>query len=147
MLCLVVLSAAGASAAPPVAFDRIAPAVAEDTTTQVRLPYQNADGDRATSCSVTSQMLTLEQACQCDAAGACSVGVQGLPDAHGEASFAYDITAGGETSPRATVRLEVLPTADRPQAVTSRHPAFAVNAAAILELPYRDPDGPPARVE
>jgi hypothetical protein len=136
------LAAAHAAAAPPVVSDGLAPAIAEDTVGRITLPYRDADGDRATSCSVSSMTLTVERDCACDETGECAVEMRGLPDAHGEASFEYDVSAGGETSPRATIRLEVRPVDDPPVAITATHPPLPRDTQVVLELPYRDPDGP-----
>ena len=76
----------------------------EDTESIITLSYTDADGDKATSCSVTNlSNITITSACSCDGAGVCTVGTTGTLNFNGAASFDYSVTANSVTSSLALI--------------------------------------------
>jgi len=98
----------------PVAVDASA-AFDEDTPGVVTLSYQDTESDLATDCEVSSLTnVAITQACSCDVAGTCTVGVSGLRDYYGPASFAYSVTANDQVSNAATASLAIAAVNDPP---------------------------------
>lgn len=84
---------------PPVA-ENITPSNAvEDTEKTVTLTYSDKNGDKGTSCSLSTRNNIEETTpCSCDGVGVCNVGVKGITAFNGVANFNYTVTAGGDTS-------------------------------------------------
>lgn len=126
---------------PPVTTDISPVAFNEDTQSVITLAYTDADGDQATSCSVTSLTnVTATQACAC-AAGTCTVGVTGTANYNGAASFAYTVNAGGDLSNSSTATLSITAVDDAPVATNITPPSFAKNVQSVMTLAYTDVEG------
>jgi hypothetical protein len=83
----------------PIASNITPSGVLENISASIQLPYTDANGDLATSCSVTSpSMISISSNCTCNAGGFCTVGVLGNTNYSGAASFQYTITANGVVS-------------------------------------------------
>lgn len=123
----------------PVA-DNISPAsFNEDVQSVITLSYTDADSDLASSCTITSPTnVTVTQACACDGAGVCTVGVTGTADYNGSASFNYTVTANTQASNSATASLMILPIDDAPVAANITPPNFDKNTQSIMTLSYTD---------
>jgi hypothetical protein len=76
----------------------------EDTESIITLSYTDADGDIASSCSVTNlSNITITSPCSCDGADVCTVGTTGTLNFNGAASFNYSVTANSVTSSLALI--------------------------------------------
>ncbi|HXH74496.1 MAG TPA: hypothetical protein VNJ08_06000 [Bacteriovoracaceae bacterium] len=129
--------------------------VYEDVKKVIPLPYTDAEGDLATSCTISAGFVapvnvTVTSACSCSA-GACSVEVLGTPNffssapqTAGEtwASFFYTITAGAQTSIQKYAFFPVLAMDDAPVATPTTKAYLVADTAVDVILPYTDPDGP-----
>ena len=114
----------------------------EDTNISVSLSYTDADGDLASSCSVTNlSNLSIVSACSCSASGVCSVIVKGSPlNFNGAASFKYSVTANSQTSLQKNAAITINAVND---------PPVAINVTASgnedenipVSLSYTDVDG------
>jgi len=116
----------------------------EDTASTITLSYTDTDSRKATSCSLSSlNKVTISQACTCDAAGVCTVGVTGASNAFGSASFVFRVSIGSELSAQATASFSLNPVADVPttQAVTLLDSILEDIESGFLTLNYVDPDG------
>jgi large repetitive protein len=123
-----------AIALTPAAFD-------EDVESIVTLSYTDADGDSATSCSVSGlSNISESTACSCTA-GTCTVGVTGTADYNGAAGFNYTVTANTQTSNSAAVTLTIDAVADAPVAAAISPAAFNEDTESVVTLSYADADG------
>lgn len=98
------------SAAPdnaPVTLNITPASFDQDTQEIITLSYTDADGDQATTCSISSlSNITETQACAC-AAGTCTVGVTGTAAYSGAASFDFTVTANSVVSNISTATLTI----------------------------------------
>lgn len=86
----------------------------QNTQSIITLSYSDADGDLASSCSLSSLSNVVEtQACSCSA-GVCTVGVTGTSGYSGAASFNYTVTANSKVSNTASASLSVVSTNNPP---------------------------------
>jgi len=118
----------------PVAFN-------EDTQSIITLSYTDIDSDKATSCNLTSLgNVTVTQACACNGAGVCTVGVTGTPNFAGAANFYYTVTANGATSNISIANFTINNVDDAPVASNITPASFDQNTQSIITLSYSDPD-------
>lgn len=88
-----------APATAPVASNVTPAAFNEDVQSIITLVYTDNENDKATGCAISGlSNVTVTQACACDVAGVCTVGVTGTADYHGSASFNYTVTTADGTS-------------------------------------------------
>lgn len=122
------------SAITPLAFN-------EETQSVMTLAYTDADNDKATSCTLSSLgNVTVTQACACNGAGVCTVGVTGLSNYNGAANFYYSVTANGALSNISTSSFTINNVDDAPVAAAITPPAFDKNTQSIITLTYTDID-------
>lgn len=99
----------------PVASSITPSGVVEDTSSTIQLSYSDANGDLATSCTISAATnITITNACTCNAGGFCSVGIQGNSNYNGSASFHYTVTANGATSNVSTASFFIAAVNDAP---------------------------------
>ena len=123
----------------PIAIDNSSSAT-EDIESIVTLGYTDADSDLAVSCSLSNlSNVSVSTACACDGAGLCSVGVTGLADFNGAASFDFSVTANGQTSNVATHSLTINNVDDAPVANNDSSSATE-DVESIVTLGYTDAD-------
>lgn len=128
------------SGSAPVAASITPAAFNEDTQSIMTLSYTDADGDLATSCSITGVVkVSVTQACAC-AAGVCTVGVTGTLNSNGAAGFSYTVTANSQVSNTATSTFTLNPVADIPVAANITPAAFNEDTQSIITLSYTDGD-------
>lgn len=133
----------------PVAANITPAAFNEDVASIITLSYTDPLNRKATACAVTSTSnVTVNQACACDGAGLCTVGVKGNLNYNGSASFGYTVTAGGQVSNSATASLTVNPVDDSPitSNVTLMDLIYEDTQSGFLALSYTDVDGDRAGV-
>ena len=126
---------------PPVANNFTPAAFNEDVQGLITLSYSDVDSDLATACTVSAlSSVTVTQACACNGAGVCTVGVTGTPlNYNGAASFAFTVTAAGQTSlSTATATLSITAVNDAPVANAITPPAFNEDVQSIITLAYSD---------
>lgn len=119
----------------PTAFD-------EDAASIITLSYTDANNRKALTCSLSSLIkVSVSQACSCDGAGICTVGVTGTSHANGSASFKFNMGIGGEISSTGTASFSINPIDDVPVSVAITPSSFLFNTQSIITLSYSDPDG------
>lgn len=98
----------------PVANNFSPAAFNEDIQSIITLSYADVDNDNATVCTISNPTnVTVSQACGCTA-GVCTVGVTGLLNYNGAASFNFTVTANGATSNSGLVSLTITGVNDAP---------------------------------
>lgn len=113
----------------------------EDTSSLITLSYTDANNRKAQSCSIYNlSLVSVSQACSCDAAGVCTVGVTGTVNANGSASFRYSVAIGGEVSSRGTASFTINPIDDAPVSAAISPASFLFNTQSVITLSYSDPD-------
>jgi hypothetical protein len=115
----------------------------EDTASGViSLSYTDLEGDAATACTVSNlNQLAVSTPCSCTA-GSCTIGVTGLSNYNGPASFDFRVIAGGQASNTGTASLTIDPVADTPVAANISPAAFNEDTqSADITLSYSDGDG------
>ncbi|MFA6236944.1 MAG: LamG-like jellyroll fold domain-containing protein [Bacteriovorax sp.] len=113
----------------------------EDTSSIITLSYTDVTNRKALACSVNSlNKVSVSQACSCDGAGVCTVGVAGNTNASGSASFRYNVSIGGESSSMATASFTLNPIDDAPVSSAITPASFLYNTQSIITLSYSDPD-------
>lgn len=106
---------ASSAGAAPVAANISPASFSEDVQSIITLSYTDAENDKATSCSISALVnVSVTQACACDGAGVCTVGVTGVSDYFGAASFSYTVNAQGGVSNSATSSLVINSVNDLP---------------------------------
>ncbi len=126
---------------PPVAYALSPGNLAEDVESTIVLSYSDPDGLDATACAVLNLVnVTQTTSCSCSG-GSCSVGVTGLSNYSGSASFEYTVSVGGRTSSPALVSLTIDPVDDPPQVVDLAPANLTEDVEAFIALPYSDADG------
>lgn len=128
---------------PPVTNSFSAGTMNEDIQSGViTLSYSDADGDLATSCSISNlNNVSVTQGCVC-AAGVCTLRVTGASNYHGAASFDFTVTANGSNSNASTASITINSVDDSP--VTSNISPPAINEdtqSGAIVLSYSDADG------
>jgi hypothetical protein len=114
----------------------------EDIASVITLNYTDATARKALSCFLSSlTKVSVSQACSCDGAGVCSVGVTGTTNANGSASFRYNVAIGGEVSSTGTASFTINPVDDPPVTAAISPAAFLFNTQSIITLSYSDPEG------
>lgn len=122
------------NAITPVAFN-------EDTQSLITLSYSDIDNDKATSCTITAPVnVTVTQACACDAAGVCKVGVTGTSNYFGSASFSYTVKSLLLTSNVSTATLTINSVDDAPITSNITPVAFNEDLQSVITLAYSDPE-------
>ena len=117
----------------PVAFN-------EDTQSIITLSYTDTESDAATVCSISALTnVSVTQPCAC-AAGVCTVGITGVANYNGLASFNYDVTANGLLSNTVSAALSITPVDDVPVAANITPAAFNEDVQSIVTLSYIDVD-------
>jgi hypothetical protein len=125
----------------PVAANITVAAFNEDTQKIVTLSYSDSDDDIASACSVTATTnVSVTQACAC-LSNVCTVGVTGVADFNGAASFSYNVTAGGAVSNAAVVTLSITAVDDAPVASGINNVSILKNINATVKLQYSDVEG------
>lgn len=113
----------------------------EDTQSIITLSYTDIDNDKAATCALTSLgNVTVSQACACDGAGVCTVGVKGTLNYNGAGSFYYTVTANGAASNSSRADFNINNVDDAPVSTNISPPAFDQNAQSIITLNYSDAD-------
>ncbi|MBT4761715.1 MAG: hypothetical protein HOO06_08480 [Bdellovibrionaceae bacterium] len=121
-----------ANALTPDAFD-------EDTESIITLGYTDIDTDLATACAIPSfPNLSVSTPCSCNGSGECTVGVKGISNFSGAASFSYTVTANGAPSAAATASFTINAVDDKPIAIAVTAPAFDEGVESIISLDYTD---------
>ena len=101
----------------------------EDVQSFITLVYNDANGDLATSCSVSNlSNVTITQACSCTF-GTCTVGVTGTANFTGSASFDFSVTANGDVSNTSSAFFTVDPVDDAPVISSITHQTTTNNIA------------------
>ena len=105
------------------------------------MSYTDAELDKATSCvlSVLTNV-TVSQACACNGAGVCTVGVTGLLNYNGAASFNYTVN-NGLVSNIAPATLTINPVNDAPVANDIIPANLTEDIQSVITLSYSDVDG------
>jgi surface protein len=117
----------------PIAFN-------EDTEQMINLVYSDVEGDLATSCTLDNlNNITETTPCSC-VAGSCSVGVTGLSDYNGTASFTYQVH-NALSSNVASASLVINPVDDAPVVVDYTASGLYNGIIVSLTLPYTDVEG------
>lgn len=124
----------------PVAQNITPPAFNEDTASTITLVYTDAEGDFASSCSVSNTSnVTITTACTCTL-GTCTVGVTPTANYNGVASFDYTVTANSQVSNIAIASLTVTGVDDAPVASNMTPASFNEDTQSIITLSYTDVD-------
>lgn len=124
---------------PPVAVAISPASFNEDTQSIITLSYSDIDNDKASSCTIsTPTNITVTQACACNGAGVCTVGVKGTSNYNGAASFNYTVTANSATSNSVLASLTILPVDDAPVAAAITPASFNEDMQSIITLIYTD---------
>lgn len=114
----------------------------KDTQKIIQLNYTDLDGDLATVCNVSNlSNITVTQACACDGAGICTVGMTGTNGYTGNASFQYNVTANGKTSNTANITYFIAEPTTSPLANDIIPPSFNEDTQSIITLDYTDSNG------
>src|SRR5690606_37599552 len=93
----------------PEAYSLTPASLSEDMESLITLSYNDADGDTAVSCTVSSlSQVTESTACFCSA-GICEVGITGNAEYSGAASFNFTVNDGSVDSNSALVSLTINP--------------------------------------
>ena len=132
----------------PIVSSIAAPAGTEDLPHIITLNYSDPENRLATSCSVSNlSNLTETTPCSCDINGICTVGVTGLPDYNGSASFSYSVLVGSTSSNSANVNFSLTPV-DDPYYITNFDDATDWNISGALSWECGDQTndsfGPPS---
>lgn len=133
---------------PPVAVDLTPMSASMNAQKIIQLSYTDAEGDLASSCSVSALThLSITAPCACSGAGVCSVGVTGETDYFGSASFQYTVTAAGQSSQSASVTFTIAgPGAPDVglSSISGTGPVIADGSAtSSITITLRDADGNP----
>lgn len=116
--------------------------VNEDSESKILLSYLKGDRPLATSCVIQSvSNVTVTAACSCDSLGECTVGVSGLTNYSGPASFSYILKANNVELAAGTVNLIVTAIDDIPVASDITTAAFNEDTASSITLSYTDDEG------
>jgi hypothetical protein len=137
------------TASTPVSANITPPAFNEDLQSIITLSYTDPLSRKASACSVAAlSHISVTQACACDLAGVCTVGVKGALNYNGAASFTYNITAGGQTSNNATATLTINAVDDAPVVATAllTDLIYEDTQSSSITLNYTDVDGDRAGV-
>lgn len=116
----------------------------QGTQSIITLSYTDSDSRKATGCAISVlSNITETKACSCDAAGVCTVGVTGVDDYYGAASFIYRVAVGSEISPGSTASLAINYVADPPSVtnLTLSDLIYQGTESGFISLPYTDLDG------
>lgn len=98
---------------PPVTATFTASSFNEDTQQLITLTYADVELDEATSCKISSLVgVSQTQSCNC-INGTCRVGVTGLLNYNGAASFVYEVSDADDSN-QSLVSLSILPVNDAP---------------------------------
>lgn len=112
----------------------------EDTETIITLSYTDANGDLATTCTLSDlSNVTLTVACSCTL-GVCTVGVTGTADFYGTARFEYIVSANGDDSNASTATITIDNVEDATVSGDITPPNFDEDTESIITLSYSDPD-------
>ncbi len=123
----------------PVASNFSSSNVDMDTQGIITLIYIDSESHLATTCSVSNLVsLTETQACSCDGAGVCTVGVTGLSAFVGSASFEFSVTANGLTSNLGAVSVGIFNFNTAPVAAAISPAGFAEDIQSVITLSYSD---------
>lgn len=127
--------------AAPTTSDFTASSFNEDEESIITLPYTDTDGDEASFCEIENlSNVSVTTSCVCSS-GACSVGVTGLVNYSGVASFEYLVIANSQESNQSLVTLDIVSVNDRPVAEHLTPDSVSENTESIITLEYTDPDG------
>ena len=86
----------------------------EDLQSIITLEYSDANEDLASDCSISNlSNVTVTQACSCTL-GICVVGITGISDHNGNASFDFTVTANENVSNSSSATLTLNPVNDSP---------------------------------
>ncbi|MAE58439.1 MAG: hypothetical protein CME69_06135 [Halobacteriovorax sp.] len=90
-------------------------ALSEDTSIKINLPYNDIDGDLATSCTLSSlNNINIISPCNCDINGLCSVEIEGINNYHGTGSFDFTVVTNSQISTLSSVPLNITSVNDLP---------------------------------
>ncbi len=132
---------------PPVSTNITPVAFNEDTQSVITLAYTDIDNDKAATCALTSLgNVTVTQACACNGAGVCTVGVTGTSNFNGAGSFYFTVTANGVASNSSTASFTINNVDDDPISAAITPPSFDQNTESIITLSYSDVDNDKASV-
>ncbi|PIR33585.1 MAG: hypothetical protein COV37_15650 [Bdellovibrio sp. CG11_big_fil_rev_8_21_14_0_20_39_38] len=74
-------------------------------TSLVTLTYTDAEGDLATSCTITNiYKLYVSTPCSCDGSGVCTVGIKGYPNYNGSSAYFFYTVTNGATNPTSNAK-------------------------------------------
>lgn len=117
------------------------PAFDEDIVSIVTLAYTDVNNRKALSCTLnTLNKVSVVQACACDGAGTCTVGIKSTSNSSGSASFRYNVAIGGEVSSTGVATFSINPIDDAPVANNITPSSFLFNTQSIITLSYTEPD-------
>jgi ligand-binding sensor domain-containing protein len=114
----------------------------EDFQKMIMLTYYDAEGEIATSCNVESlSNVTVTQACTCTS-GICMVGLTGVSEFSGIASFSYSVEASnGVSSNVQSISYSIMPLDDAPVVQSVISLAGNEDASINVQLPFVDAEG------
>jgi len=126
----------------PIAVNMNPSNLSEDIETILTLDYSDADTDLASLCMVTTlNNITQSTACSCDVAGVCTVGVTGLTNFNGAASFEFAVFANAQFSNTATTNFTINDVDDAPIADNLALANADEDTLNPITLSYIDVDG------
>lgn len=127
--------------ARPLASDNLTPDnLTENNESIITLEYDDPSGSPAISCNVFNlENVTETTPCSCSG-GVCTVGLTGLPNYNGIASFDYTVETENGTSPPGSGNLFIDGSDDAPVSTNITPPSFAENTESIITLDYTDPE-------
>jgi hypothetical protein len=118
------------------------PSFNEDTSSLITLGYTDVNERKAQTCSLSSlSKVAISQACACDGAGVCTVGIKTIENASGAGSFRYNVAIGSEVSSTGTATFTITALDDAPVTTAISPVSFKYNTQSIITLAYTDPDG------
>lgn len=126
----------------PLVADNITPPdLTEELESLITLTYSNPTSEEVNTCIVSALNSVVESTpCSCTL-GVCTVGITGIVDHYGGASFKYVLTTSSYISNVATATLNILNIDDDPIANNIFPDNGRENQEHIITLSYTDPDG------
>jgi hypothetical protein len=124
---------------PPDTYPLEVPAFDEDTISTIKLLYTDPEDDIASACEITElNQVEVAEPCTCSATGECQVGIRGLQNYFGSASFKYSVTADSQSSEAAAVGITINPVNDAPSAEDIDGGRIDEGSQHSIDLVYAD---------
>ncbi len=126
---------------PPVANSITPASFAEDVQSIITLSYSDSQSALASSCFISNlSHVNVTQACACNVAGVCTVGITGASDYYGSASFSYTVTANNFVSNSAQASLTIAPVNDAPSISALSAQSVAEDTVKVVNFTIADID-------